>query len=72
MTAQDRTAATKRRKGVDISYSVHRDVPACCRSALRDFAINDRYHGGGEPGDRIGCDCGNVLVYDHRGWRLAA
>lgn len=55
---------------VEVSVSVHRDVPACCRAALLKFAADDRYQGGGEPGDKIRCGCGNWLVYDHRGWRV--
>jgi hypothetical protein len=48
---------------------VHKSLPMCCRRSLLDFARLDRYEGGGEPGDQIGCSCGNHLVYDYRGWR---
>ena len=59
------------RKTVEVHFRVHRDVPACCRAALTKFAAIDKYAGGGEPGDKIRCGCGNWLTYDHRGWRLA-
>lgn len=66
----DNPVTNKRRKTVEVSARVHRDAPACCRSSLLSFAARDLYQGAGEPGDRIGCACGNALVYD-RGWRLA-
>lgn len=59
-------------KAVEVTVRVHKDVPPCCRSSLLNFAAHDRYAGGGEPGDQVGCGCGNTLVYDHRGWRVAA
>lgn len=60
------------RKTIEVCVRVHKDVPLCCRSQLLKFAAADRYQGGGEPGDQIRCGCGNDLVYDHRGWRLAS
>lgn len=60
------------RKTIDVSVSVHKTVPVCCRSTLLDFAAVDLYRGTGEPGDQIRCACGSTLVYDHRGWRVLA
>lgn len=59
-------------KTVEITVRVHKTTPECCRATLLAFARVDRYKGGGEEGDKIRCPlCGNTLVYDHRGWRLA-
>jgi len=60
-----------KRRTVEITASVHKTMPACCRSAVLTFAARDRYQGAGEPGDQIGCPCGNSLIYDYRGWRVA-
>lgn len=58
----------------EVSALVHKSMPACCRRAVLDFAKHDRYAGGGEPGDQIGCGCGNRLVYQPGrriiGWRV--
>ncbi len=54
---------TSARKTVEVSARVHKDMPACCRSSVLTFAAGDRYRGGGEPGDRFRCGCGNMLVY---------
>ena len=48
----------------EITVSVHKDVPGCCRRSLLEFGKLDRYQGGGEPGDQIRCGCGNWLVYN--------
>lgn len=56
---------------VDVTVRVRKDTPECCRAALVNFAARDRYRGGGEPGDRIRCGCGNWLRYDHKGWAVA-
>lgn len=57
---------------VEVTVRVHKSTPECCRSSLLDFAAHDRYAGGGEPGDRIGCGCGNTLVFNPPyGWRVA-
>jgi hypothetical protein len=51
--------------------TVRKSTPACCRRSLFDFAKQDRYDGGGEPGDRIRCsECGNWLVYKPPGWEV--
>jgi len=63
-------AATKRKKTIEVSAHVHRDMPACCRSAVLKFAAVDRYRGGGEPGDKITCGCGNWIVFNGRGWKV--
>ncbi len=63
--------AVMTRKTVEITASVHKTMPACCRSAVLTFAAGDRYQGAGEPGDQISCPCGNALIYDYRGWRVA-
>lgn len=58
-------------KTPQVSVSIHKSVPNCCRDALVRFAKGDRYMGGGEPGDRIRCDlCRRWLVYGWRGWRV--
>lgn len=54
----------------DVVVSVHKTMPACCRRHLLEFAKHDRYLGAGEPGDQVRCGCGNVLVYDWRGWSV--
>ena len=57
----------------EVSALVHKDLPPCCRATVLDFAAHDRYMGGGEPGDQIGCGCGHRLVYSGNlvlGWRL--
>ena len=60
------------RKTIEVRTRVHRDMPACCRSAVLGFAAHDRYKGGGEPGDKITCGCGNWLIFNGRGWRIHA
>lgn len=68
----------ERRSQAEVSAFVHKDMPACCRASVLKFAAGDRYAGGGEPGDRIGCGCGNVLIYAPTpsgkliGWRVTA
>ena len=57
-------------KTVEITARVHRTMPACCRASVLKFAANDRYQGGGEPGDQIGCGCGNKLIFNGRGWAV--
>lgn len=73
----ERGSAATKRKTVEVSALVHKSMPGCCRASVLKFAAGDRYRGGGEPGDRIGCGCGNVLVYaptpsgKQLGWRVA-
>lgn len=62
----------------EINVRVHKSMPECCRASLLKFALDDRYHGGGEPEDRVGCGCGNTLVFTFTGpsekqlgWRVA-
>ena len=64
-------------KAIEINALVHKSMPECCRAAVLQFAAGDRYAGGGEPGDRIGCGCGNTLVFSPSAtgrflaWRVA-
>ena len=63
MTQPDGASAATKRKTVEITALVHKSMPECCRASVLTFASGDRYRGGGEPGDQIGCGCGNKLVY---------
>jgi hypothetical protein len=71
------SSTQKGKKTVEITALVHKDTPACCRATVLDFAVKDRYMGGGEPGDQIACGCGNKIVYAPTGgrflgWKVAA
>lgn len=59
-------------KTVEVTVRVHNSVPGCCRSTLLAFAARDVYGGAGEPGDQVGCPCGNTLVYGPPGWNVLA
>ena len=59
-------------KTVEVTASVHKSTPACCRSTVLSFAARDLYRGAGEHGDRVECPCGNALIYGRFGWKVAA